>query len=182
MRRLAVTVALALVPLSGCLITGSVDPSGGVRLTVNMHLVSVAHFETTKAALQSPDVVLKSAAMTPKKFATFELECAQVEKLTTLPAMARTAIALSDVGGGSRTLAVSIFNPAPQRWSEATQRYMGNDLEIAITLPGDVIGSNAKATKGRTLSWKWPLGEAATLPRVDLWMTYGPPSAGSPAS
>jgi hypothetical protein len=182
MRRAVLISALALVPLTGCLITGSIDPSGGAHLTVNIHLVSVAHFDSMKAALQSPDVVLKSASMTPQKFATFELECAHVEKLSTAPSISHAAIALSDVGGGSRTLAVSIFNPAPEPWSERLQRYLGNELKIAITLPGDVSASNAMATNGRTVSWSWPFSEASTLPRADLWATYKPSGASGPTS
>ena len=73
-----------------------------------------------------------------------------------------------------------MFNPAPQEWSAAMQRYYGGELKIAVDLPADVVASNATSKNGRTLSWSWPLSEASKMPRVDLFATYSRPSGGAP--
>jgi hypothetical protein len=174
---LALLLALALLP--GCLITGSIDPTGGARLTINVRLISVANFDSMKAALQSSDVVLKNASMTPKKFATFEIECADVTKLSTAPSLSRAIIALTDVGGGARTFAASLFNPAPVEWSPTMQHYYGDELKIAVDLPADVVATNAPAKTGRTVTWSWPLSEASKIPRLDLFATYNRPTPAS---
>ena len=178
--RLAPILAL-LVVLPGCLVTGVLDPAGGARLTLHVHLVSVAHFEGVKAGLQSPDVVLKSASMTPKKFATFELELADVRKISTAPSLSQAAVALID-DQGERTLEVTLSNPAPPQWSEALQRYLGGEVKIAIALPGDVTASNASSTQGRTVTWSWPMGEAVGRPRTDLAATFKIPTKSAGAS
>jgi hypothetical protein len=180
MRR-ALLLVLAFVPLSGCIVTGALDPTGGGRLTVRMRLVSVLGFESLKASLQSPDVVLKNASLDPKKWATFDLEVRDVRRLWTAPALARTSVAISD-DDGARTFAVTMSNPVPERWSEAMRRYSGDELKITLDLPGDVITSNATATSGRTVIWRWSLEESSARPTTDLTMTYKLPEKTAAAS
>ena len=172
----------ALVSLAtGCLVTGTLDPSGGARLTLNVRLVSVAHFDTIKTGLQSPDVTLRSASMTPRKVATFEVECTDVRKLPTAPSLSRSTVALDAGDAGARTLAVTIANPVTEPWSPTAQAYFGRELRISIELPGDVLASNATSTAGRTVSWIWPLAELSAKPHLDLNTRFRiPPSADVP--
>jgi len=163
---------LTLAPLAGCLVKGRLDPSGGARFTVNVRLVSVAHFEQIKMGLQAPSVTLESASMTPRKVATFEIACSDVRQLGSAPALSSTAVTLSDGDRSERTLTVSLANPRPQEWTEALQRYLGGTLAISVDLPGDVIRSDATATSGRTVSWTWPLADVSPRPRIDLAATF----------
>jgi hypothetical protein len=170
MRR-ALVLVLALAPLTGCLVNGALDPTGGGRLTVRMRLVSVLHFESLKASLQSPDVILKNASLDAKKWATFDLEVRDARRLWTAPALARTSLAFSD-DDGARTLAITMSNPVPERWSPAMRRYSGDELKITLDLPGEVITSNATSTSGRTASWRWSLEESSARPTTDLTATF----------
>ena len=164
-------LVLALAPLTGCLVTGALDPTGGGRLTLKARLVSVLHFETLKTSLQGSDVVLKNASLSPKKWATFELEVRDVRRLWTAPALSRTSVAFAD-DEGARTLAVTMSNPAPERWSDALRRYSGDEAKITLDLPGEVIRSNATSTSGRTASWTWSLGDTSARPTTDLTVTF----------
>ncbi len=155
----ALSMVVALVPLTGCLVTGVIDPAGGGRFTVKTHLVSVAHFEPMKAALQSSDVILKSASMTPDKWATFEFECVDVRKLSTAPAFAGADILVTEGPKGERTVTATLANAAPDRMSDAFANYLGRDFDVSMQLPGEVTHSNAMATAGRTVAWKWPVAE-----------------------
>ena len=164
-------LALALAPLTGCLVTGALDPTGGGRLTITTHLVSVLHFDWLKTGLQGSDVVLKSASMDAKKWATFELEVRDARRLWTAPTLSRAAVAFSD-DDGARTLAVTVSNTAPGRWSQALQHYAGDQLKVTLDLPGEVIASNATSTSGRRAFWTWSLGDFSASATTDLTATF----------
>jgi hypothetical protein len=173
MRRRAVeaVLVLALVPLAGCLVKGTIEPSGAARVAIETRLASVAHFDSMKASLQSADVTLKDASMTPKKLATFEVESRDVRKLRTAQAFATTRIALSDGDAGTRTLHVTIAGTDRRRWPDTWRRYFG-DVTISIDVPGDVVRSNATSTSGRTVSWTWPLSQFGSGRMTELDVTF----------
>lgn len=181
MYRARIVSLLVVAPLAGCVVTGALDANGGARLTFKLRLVSVAHFEQMKAALQSPDVVLRTASITPEKWATFDVECADVRKLPTAPALANTAVELTDGGDGTETLTVTLTNPAPQRLSDAFQTYIGRQFKVSLDLPGDVVSSNATLAGGRTVTWRWTTDELLPRARTELTLTYQRPrDAGTP--
>jgi hypothetical protein len=172
MRRVrALSMLLAVVPLSSCILTGRLDPAGGGRFTAKVRLVSVAHFEPTKAALQSADVTVKSASMTPDKWATFELECSDLTKLSTMPAFAHAIVAVTDEGG-VRTIKVTVPNAAPDRLSDAYANYAGRESDLSVELPGEVTRSNGVSTSGRTVSWKWPTAELTHRRQMTITASY----------
>jgi hypothetical protein len=153
--RAALSIA-AVMALSGCVVEGKLDASGGARLQIRYRLVSVAHFEQSKARFQSADVRLANASMAPDKRATFVLETADVHKLSTAPAFAGVTVALADAGDGARTLSVAVA-PTAAELPLPYVKYLGNELRLAIEVPGDVLRSNATAVSGRTASWVLPL-------------------------
>ncbi len=168
---------VALLPLAGCLVTGSLDPAGGARLTFKLRLVSVAHFESVRAGVQSPDVTLRSAAMTPAKWATFEVECSDIRKLSTAPVFATTAIAFTDDPDGTRTVTATLGNAVSEPMSPAFVRYEGSDVDISIQLPGDVTRSTAASTAGRTVNWRIPIADASSHPETVLSASFRQPAA-----
>ena len=163
---------LAVVPLTGCLLTGSLDPNGGGRFTMKIRLVSVAHFEPFKKALQSPEVVLKSASMTPDKWATFEFECTDIRNISSTVALGSTTVAVTDRGDGERTLTATLANAIPDRMSEAYANYLGRDFDLSLELPGAVTHSNATSKTGRTVSWKWPIAELSHHRQMTINASY----------
>ena len=173
MRRVRTLVSLlALVPLTGCLVTGALDPTGGGRFTARMRLVSVAHFDRMKAALQSDDVTLRSASMSADKWATFEFESADIQKLSTAAALAHTTVAVTDGGDGTRTVTATFANLAPDQVSDAFARYLGRDFVLSVELPGEVTHSTATSSAGRSVSWKWPIAEVSHRRQVVISASY----------
>ena len=158
--------------VSGCVVEGKLDASGGAALTVRYRLVSVANFEPSKARMQSADVRLMSATMASDKTATFELATADVRKLSSAPSFATVTVALTDEPDGTRTLAVTIAGstavlPAPY------VKYVGNDFRLAIEVPGEIVRSNGTSAAGRKATWVLPLAgkhEEAT----SLTVTFRP--------
>jgi hypothetical protein len=171
-----VLFAVALAALSGCVVEGKLDASGGAHLRIRFRLVSVANLEESKPRFQSPDVHLVSASMTPDKWATYDLELADVRKLSTAEAFASTTVELTDEADGSRTLTMTIVSngaelPAPY------VKYLGNEFRLAIELPGDVVHSNATSVAGRTASWMVPLAGKHEAPSFSV--TFKPAAAPS---
>jgi hypothetical protein len=157
------------VALWACNVDGTLDATGGARVQIRYRLVSVANFEPSKKRLQSADVRLASATMAPDKWATFDLEMADVRKLSTAPAFADTTVQLTDEADGARTLAMTLVSkvgelPAP------LVKYLGNEFRVAIELPGDIVRSNATAVAGRRASWVLPI----TGKRTDFSVTFKP--------
>jgi len=183
MRHLASNLALvaSITLLPGCVVTGTLDPMGGGRLTVIMRLVSVKHFEEVKAGLQSDQVKLTKATMTPRKWALFEIESPDVRKLSTAPVLSHVNVRLASESNGTQNLAVTFNNPAPQRFSDATERYFGSDFRIVLDLPGDVIQSNATSVSGRKVTWIYPFRQLSVADRADMSTTFAaaaPPLSG----
>jgi hypothetical protein len=148
---------------SGCVVEGKLDASGGALLTVRYRMVSVANFEPGKTGMQSADVRLTSANMTADKHATFALATADVRKLSTAPAFKGATVGLTDETDGTRTLAVTVAS-AGAALPPAYVRYLGNELRLAIEVPGEIVRSNATSVAGRRASWVLPLGGRRETP------------------
>jgi hypothetical protein len=166
-------VVAAAVALSGCVVEGSLDATGAARLRVRYRLVSVAHFEQAKPRLQSDDVRLVGASMTPDKWATYELEMADVRRLPTAPAFARTTVTLRDEADGARTLVVEV-PPDHAELPAPYVAYLGGELRVSLELPGDVVRSNARAVAGRTASWVLPLAGPKRAAASSFTVTFRP--------
>ena len=164
-------LVLVLGWASGCVVNGSLDPAGGGRLRLQYRLVSVANLEQMKVRLASPEVTVTDASMTPDKRATFALAFRDVRALETVPAFANTRIALADEADGLRTLTVTLGGQAaalPPPYID----YLGRELRVTLTVPGDVVRSNATTTAGRTVTWVRPLVDVQREAATTFSVTY----------
>jgi hypothetical protein len=161
----ALLVIAVVAAASGCVVDGKLDANGGVRLKLRYRLVSVANFEQSKASLQGAAVRITDASMTPDKWATFAIESDDVRKLPTASAFASSTFDLKDEADGARTLTVSMDAKAGELPAPYV-KYLGNDLKLAIELPGDVVRSNATTVAGRTASWVVPLAGKHEWPMI----------------
>jgi hypothetical protein len=168
---------LALGWASGCVVEGMLDPSGGGRLELRYRLVSVANLEQMKARLASPEVTLTEASMTPDKRATFALAFRDVRALETVPAFATTRIALADEADGSRTLTVTLTGQ-PATLPPPYVDYLGRELRVTFTVPGDVVRSNATTVTGRSVTWVRPIVDVQHDAGTTFSVTFRP-AAGS---
>jgi hypothetical protein len=168
-----VAACLVLVPLAGCVVDGALDASGGGRLRLRYRLVSVADFERGKPRWQSPDVTLVAASMTPDKWATYEVQTADVRTLPSVPSLARTTVALADEPDGTRTLTVTMA-ALPKTLPEQYFTYLGRERRFSLELPGYVVRSNATTTAGRTVTWTRPLDDLVEDASVQFTVTYRP--------
>lgn len=164
---------LALLPLAGCVVEGTLDPSGGGRLRLRYRLVTIADFEPGKARLQSRDVSLIGASMTPDKWATYEVKTADIRTLPSVPSLAATSVSLADEPDGTRTLVVTVAS-LPKTLPAQYFTYLGREFRLTLELPGDAVRSNATTTAGRTVTWTRPLGDLTQDASVQFSVTYRP--------
>jgi len=167
---------LALGWASGCVIEGTLDPSGGGQLRLRYRLVSVANLEQMKAQLASPEVTVTEASMTPDKRATFGLAFRDVRALQAVPALANTRVAVADESDGLRTLTVALAG-RPMTLPAPYVEYLGRELRVTLTVPGDVVRSNASTVAGRTVTWVRPLVDLQQQGATAFSVTYRPAGA-----
>ena len=164
---------LLLAGASGCVVNGTLDASGGGTLTMRYRLVSIADLDHTKDRLASPDITLTQASMAPDKQATFGLAFREARALSTAPAFAAMQVALADEAGGLRTLTVTLPKqpgtlPAPY------VAYLGGELRVTLTMPGEVVRSNATQVNGRSATWVRKMDELQQQSATTFSVTFRP--------
>jgi hypothetical protein len=164
---------LLLAGVSGCVVDGTLDAAGGGTLTMRYRLVSIANLEHMKGRLASPDVTLTQASMTPDKQATFGLAFRDARALTTAPAFAAAQVAFADEAGGLRTLTVTLPQQ-PGKLPTPYVAYLGGELRVTLTMPGDIIRSNATSVNGRSATWVRKIDELQEQPATTFSITFRP--------
>ena len=164
---------LLLAGASGCVVDGTLDATGGGTLTMRYRLVSIADLAHTKERLASPDVTLTQASMTPDKQATFALAFRDARALATAPAFAAMQVALADEADGLRTLTVTLPKqpgtlPAPY------VAYLGGELRVTLTMPGEIVRSNATSVNGRSATWTRNIDELQAQAVTTFSVTFRP--------
>ena len=173
MRAIHLGLLLLLASASGCVVDGRLDASGGGTLTMRYRLVSIANLDQMKDRLASPQVTVTQASMTPDKQATFGVSFRDARALSTAPAFEATQVALADEADGLRTLTVTMPRqpgtlPAPYI------KYLGDELRVTLTMPGDVVRSNATSVNGRSATWVRAMGELQQQPTTTFSVTFRP--------
>jgi hypothetical protein len=178
-RRLSESAVLVLVlsALAGCLLEGTLDKDGGGTLMVKYRMTKPEQFANAKKRMQSPNSTLVNATLDAEKWATFELKLADVTKLNTVPFFEKTNVSLTDdEAEKTKTLNIKFVNPNHSELPKEMVEYFGNTVTIKITLPGEIVKSNATKTEGQTAIWTWALNEFGDKPQVDFSATFKRPS------
>lgn len=173
-RRFTKTAAalLAMAALSGCLLESTIDQNGGGTMKVKYRLAAAEQFDGAKRRIESPQVTLVSASIDADKWATFEIKFADVTKLSTTQFFEKAKFSLADDEGGTKTLTVKYVNPSHAKLPDPLITYFGNEVTITVTLPGEVVKSNATKTTGKTVQWTNTLEAFGDLAELTLSVTY----------
>jgi len=173
MRAIHLVLLLLLGGASGCVVDGTLDASGGGTLTMHYRLVSIANLEQMKGRLASPEVTVTQASMTPDKQATFGVSFRDARALSTAPAFETTQVALADEADGLRTLTVTMPRQ-PATVPPPYVKYLGGELRVTLTMPGDIVRSNAGSVNGRSATWVRAIGELQQEPATTFSVTFRP--------
>jgi hypothetical protein len=159
-RALAVTLPLAAI-LGGCLFEATIDAKGGAEVKLHYRVDPNAKLEKVAADLQSKDVKLVSKSMDKDHYIDATLQTADVTKLSTTGFFKAAAITLVDgPEKGTKTLTIHYLNKTPTaKIPPNALEYYGEQIKVGLTLPGEVVKSNATESKGSSATWTLETGK-----------------------
>ena len=172
-------IALSLFGISGCLESESklnADGTGTMKLS---YVTTAAAMVGERRKLEGPHVHVVSAEH-KDGHGVFELTFDDAQQLKTSKFFENTSVTIAD-NAGNKDLTVKIVNKAPQRLNDEVTEKVGKEVKISITLPGEVVQSNATATAGSTVTWTFATPDFTNMPQVLLTATYKP-GAAAPAA
>ena len=158
--------------LTGCIFDATIDAKGAGTMTIKYRLAGEAQFDSVRKLMESPEVTVTEASIDKDNWGTFQLKFADVTKLSTAKFFKGTTITLADAGDGTKTLAAKIVNKNPGKLSDPLVEFYGKEMRVSLTLPGEVVKSNATTTKDTTVTWSWPLNDFCNAPETALSATF----------
>jgi len=169
----AAPLLAALLLLSGCLFETTVDAKGGGTTHIRYRVQPNAKLEALKVQMQSPDVTIEKADLDQQGWATFDLKFADVTKLSTIGFFKQTTFKHEDgPDKGTKTLSAVVHNVKPGKIADSLVEYYGREVTIEVTLPGEVVKTNATSHKGEKATWTIPLNDFLSAKEVPLSATY----------
>jgi hypothetical protein len=132
-------------------------------------------------------VKVAEATIDKDKWATYTLKFDDITKLNTVPTFQHTTVTLTDAEGGAKALAIKHVNAATNKLPEEMVVYFGKEVRLSVTLPGDIVTTNATSKTDKTATWTYPLNDFTMSPEVNLNVTFKPgagdqPGQGTPSS
>jgi hypothetical protein len=175
-RLLLLAVALPLLSLlGGCLVDSTLNDKGGADITVQYRLRKDTKPEDTVKEFASDNVQVVSKEIDKDGNATFKLKVADVTKLNTSKFFNSVVVTLVDgAAKGTKVLTATRSNPQPAKLTDEVLAYFGTDMTVSITVPGEIVKSDATATKGSTATWKAELKKFLAEKGSTYSVTYKP--------
>lgn len=176
MRRLVpFLVALPLVILaSGCFMDTVIDANGAGTMTVKFRLTTEAQLEPNRKRFESAHVKVTSATVDKDKWVTYQLKFDDITKLNSAPHFQNMTVTLADADGGAKALAIKNVNKNPNKMPEEMVAYFGKDVKLTITVPGEIVTTNATSKADKTATWAYALNDFTNAPELNLSVTFKP--------
>jgi LppM domain len=172
-RILPLLALVALLLNAGCLIDGKLDDKGGATMKVAYRLAPNAKVEAARKQMESSIVKVTNAAADKENRATFDLEVKDVTKLNSATFFKNVQVKLSDgEDKGTKVFVAKHVNDRPGAIPEKLREYYGDEFQVSLTFPGEVVKSNATETKGDTATWKMTLNDFLKTKETDFQATY----------
>jgi hypothetical protein len=177
MRKVSSLAVLALsVALGGCLLDATIDAKGGGEMTVAYKVPKTGKLDDVKKQMEGPNSKVTSADLNDQGIATIKLKFDDVTKLSTAKFFKNaTTTVTEDKAKGTKTIATRIVNKTPAKLPDKVLEFYGNQWELTVTLPGEVVESNATTKDGNKVTWKKTLQEYSSTPEITLTVTYKVP-------
>jgi hypothetical protein len=159
-----------------------VDAKGGATLDVTYRIGKGSTLEAERKRMESPSVKVLSAAMDGDNNVKFALKVNDITKLSTAQFFQEATITLTDGEGGTKVLAAKIKRKSPMKLPDEALAYFGKEVKIAVTLPGNVVKSNATKTDGKTATWTYEMNAFMNTKETALDVTYKKPAEETPSA
>jgi hypothetical protein len=175
-----VTLPLIML-LSGCFLDTVIDSKGAGTMVVKIRLTGEAQLEPNKKRFESSSVKVTSATLDKDKWATYTLQFDDITKLNTVATFQNTTVKLTDTEGAAKTLTVKHVNNTTNKLPEEMVAYFGNQVRLSLTVPGEIITTNATSKADKTATWTYPLNDFTMSPEINLNVTFKAGDGGTPA-
>ena len=173
---LGLVATIAMLAISGCLIESTIDAKGGGTMIVSYRLLKDQALAEERKKMEGSGLTVTSAKIDKEKRATFDLKFENITKISTAEFFKNTTITLTDGKDNTKVLAAKIVNKKPVRLPDKMLKYLGKDAKISVTLPGEIVQSNASATKDKTATWNLPINDIFGKPEISLSATFKRPA------
>ncbi len=177
--RVVAPLLLSLLGIvSGCLVDGTLTATGSGTVKARYRIDKSQTLDQQKQQFTSSNMSVTKATLDPEHWVDIEAKYADIAKLSTAPFFKDVTIALaSDAKAGTTTLTATRINRNPAKLPENVLQYYGDDFSVTLTLPGEVVKSNATATKGTTATWKMTVTKILGEKSIPFEATYKTPAA-----
>lgn len=170
----ALALLSLVLALGGCRYEGSIDDKGGGEVKLHYRVPPNTTIEKASKDLESKAVTIVSKALSKDGWMDATVKTADVTQLSTAAYFRAWAITLADgKDPGTKTLTARFTNKTPSgRLPESALDYYGKDIQIVLTLPGEIVASNATSTKDKVATWTWPTTEFFKEKQALVEVTY----------
>lgn len=182
MRRVLPLVAVfSLIVVSGCFMDTVLDDKGAGTMKIKIRLTTEAQLEPNRKRFESEHVKVTKATVEKDKWATYELKFDDVTKLNTVQHFTNMTVTLADGEGGTKALAIKNVNKNPNKMPEEMVAYFGKEVRLTITVPGEIVATNASSKAEKTATWTYALNDFTNAPELNLTISYKLAKAAAPA-
>ena len=172
LRTTALLLPLAVLA-SGCLIETTLDAKGGGTVKAVYKMAKDQTLDQQKKQFTSSTMTVTKADVDKDFTVHIEAAFKDVTKLNTAPIFKGVVLAItSDEKAGTKTITAKQVNRNPAKLPESLIEYFGKDFSFSLTLPGEVVKSNASENKGNTATWNMPLTKIIGDKEIPFEVTY----------
>lgn len=175
------TLLVAMLLTSGCLIETTLNANGAGTMKVSYRVGKDGTLETERKKMESEHVSVTNATIDEEKRVSFELKFEDTTKLSSAKFFDNVTFTLADDAEGARVLTARLVNKKPITLPEEQLDYFGETAKISVTLPGEIVKSNASATQGTTATWLVPMNDMLGEAEVPFTVTFKKPAEEKPA-
>lgn len=167
---------LTVFGFAGCRIHSTLDATGAATVEVKYRVAKNVTLELEKKRFESDSVTVVNASVDEENYANFELKVDDFTKLPTAKFFSDTTITSTDGENGTKILTAKIVRKNPQKLADQALEYIGKEFEASITLPGEIVSSNATKTKDNTATWSYDMNEFLGAKETSMTVTYKLPA------
>lgn len=180
LRTIALLLPLAVLA-SGCLYETTLNANGSGTLTAFYKMPKDQTLDQQKKQFTSSTMSVTKAQVEADNKVRIEATFTDLTKINTAPFFKNVVAAVtSDEKAGTKTINAKLVTRNPVKLPDAVVEYFGKEWTFSLTLPGEVVKSNATSTKGNTVSWTFPLTLVAK--EIPFEVTYKPAPEANPTA
>ena len=171
-----VLFTLTAFAFAGCRIHSTVASDGSAKVEVKYRVGKNVTLEVEKKRFESDSVTVMSASVDEDSYASLELKVDDFTKLSTAKFFGDATITSTNGENGTKVLTAKIVRKKPQKLSAQALEYVGKEIEVAVTVPGEIVSSNATKTEDNTVSWSYDMNEFLGAEETSMTVTYKLPA------